>query len=74
MTAENTRGSWNGLAAVIAALVGFLALLVSAYTAYIQRQQTRALVWPRLLAGNRPADRLMVIYDKGIGPAIIRSV
>ena len=74
MAAERSRGAWNGLAAVIAALVGFLALLVSAYTAYIQRQQTRAQVWPRLLVGNRPADRLVVVYDKGMCPAIIRSV
>jgi hypothetical protein len=72
--AAASRSSWNGLAAVIAALVGFLALMVSAYTAYIQRQQTRAQVWPRLLVGDRPADRLVVIYNKGMGPAIVRSV
>ncbi len=71
---EPTRNSWNGLAAVIAALVGFLALVVSAYTAYIQRQQTRAQVWPRLLVGARPADRVLAIYDKGMGPAIVRNV
>jgi hypothetical protein len=68
------RGGNGSLGTVIAALVGFLALLVSAYTAYIQREQTRAQVWPRLLVGYRPADRLVVIYDKGLGPAIIRSV
>lgn len=68
------RGGGSSLGTVIAALVGFLALLVSAYTAYIQREQTRAQVWPRLLVGSRPADRLIVVYDKGIGPAIIRSV
>jgi len=72
--AAASRSNWNGLAAVIAALVGFLALMVSAYTAYIQRQQTRAQVWPRLLVGDRPADRLVVIYNKGMGPAIVRSV
>ncbi len=32
--------------AVIATLVGFLALCVSGYTAYMQRQQVRAAVWP----------------------------
>ncbi len=74
MSAANTRSGWNGPAAVIASLVGFLALAVSAYTAYIQRQQTRAQVWPRLLVGARPADRVIAIYDKGMGPAIVRSV
>jgi len=34
--------------AVIATLVGFCALCVSAYTAYVQRQQVRAAVWPIL--------------------------
>lgn len=74
MNDADARSRWNGLAAVIAALVGFLALAVSAYTAYIQRQQTRAQVWPRLLVGFRPADRVVAIYDKGMGPAIVRSV
>jgi len=32
--------------AVIATLMGFLALCVSGYTAYMQRQQVRAAVWP----------------------------
>jgi hypothetical protein len=72
--AADSRGQWNGLAAVIAAFVGFLALVVSAYTAYVQRQQTRAQVWPRLLVGNRPADRLVAVYNKGMGPAIVRNV
>ena len=35
---------YDAVAAVIAALVGMLALLVAGYTAYIQRQQVRALV------------------------------
>ena len=34
--------------AVIATFVGFLALCVSGYTAYMQRQQVRAAVWPIL--------------------------
>lgn len=72
--AESSRNAWNGLAAVIAAFVGFLALLVSAYTAYIQRQQTRAQVWPRLLLGVRPDQREFLLYNKGIGPAIVRTV
>jgi len=33
---------------VIATIVGFLALCVSGYTAYMQRQQVRAATWPIL--------------------------
>src|SRR5437899_9397323 len=42
--------------AVIATLVGLCALCVSAYTAYVQRQQVRAAVWPILEfdSGNGP--------------------
>ena len=42
--------------AVIATFVGFLALCVSGYTAYMQRQQVRAAVWPILEfdSGNGP--------------------
>lgn len=42
--------------AVIATLVGFCALCVSGQTAYMQRQQVRATVWPILEfdTGNGP--------------------
>lgn len=58
-----------------AVLIGFCALAVSAYTAYIQRQQVRAQVWPILLYGtsNEPMIRLTVA-NKGVGPALIRHV
>ncbi len=39
-----TRGA-SRYDAIIATLVGFLALCVSGYTAYMQRQQVRAIVW-----------------------------
>ena len=42
-----TRGA-SRYDAVIATLVGFCALRVSGYTAYVQRQQVRAAVWPWL--------------------------
>ncbi|PYI74927.1 MAG: hypothetical protein DMF04_11625 [Verrucomicrobia bacterium] len=42
-----TRGA-SRYDAVIATLVGFCALCVSGYTAYMQRQQVRAAVWPIL--------------------------
>jgi hypothetical protein len=39
---------WDALAAIIASFVGLLALVVAGYTAYIERQQVRAQVWPYL--------------------------
>ncbi len=60
--------------AVIATFVGFLALCVSGYTAYMQRQQVRAAVWPILEfdSGNGPIH--FTLANKGVGPAIIRHV
>lgn len=61
--------------AVIATLVGFLALCVSGYTAYMQRQQVRAAVWPILEFdhSNQP-DIHFTVANKGVGPAIIKHV
>jgi hypothetical protein len=60
--------------AIIATFVGFLALCVSGYTAYVQRQQVRAAVWPILEfdSGNGPIQ--FTLANKGVGPAIIRHV
>lgn len=68
------RRHWDGLAAVIAAFVGLLALCVSGYTAYLQRQQVRAQVWPYLESGISSSKRSVMLFNKGVGPAIIRSV
>lgn len=65
--------NWDALGAVIAALIGLLALCVSGYTAWIQRQQVRAQVWPWLLAGNNDNQNSVEVYNKGVGPAIVRS-
>jgi hypothetical protein len=61
--------------AIIATLVGLCALCVSAYTAYVQRQQVRAAVWPILEfdSANAP-DIHYILANKGVGPAIIRHV
>ena len=61
--------------AVIATFVGFLALCVSGYTAYMQRQQVRAAVWPifEFDSSNAP-DIHFTLANKGVGPAIIRHV
>jgi hypothetical protein len=68
-----TRGA-SRYDAVIATLVGLCALCVSGYTAYMQRQQVRAAVWPILEfdSGNAPIH--FTLANKGVGPAIIRHV
>lgn len=61
--------------ALIATFVGVCALCVSGYTAYMQRQQVRAAVWPILEfdTSNGP-DIHYTVTNKGVGPAIIRHV
>ena len=71
---RSRRPTWDGVAALIAALIGVIALLVSGYTAYIQRQQVRAQVWPHLLVGNYDPEHAIGVLNKGVGPAIVRSV
>jgi len=66
------RKDWNALAAVIAALIGLLALCVSGYTAWLQRQQVRAEVWPYLQPGISPSQRQATLSNKGVGPATVR--
>jgi hypothetical protein len=60
---------------IIATLVGVCALGVAGYTAYMQRQQVRAAVWPILecYSSNAP-DIHFTLSNKGVGPAIIRNV
>ncbi len=68
------RRDWDGVAAIIAALVGLLALCVSGYTAFLQKQQVRAQVWPYLEPGMSASKREVVLFNKGVGPAIIHNV
>jgi len=65
---------WSGVAAVVAALIGFMALLVSGYTALIQRQQVSAQVWPYLLIGYADPERSIIVMNKGVGPAQVRAM
>jgi hypothetical protein len=75
----------DAIGITIASFVGLLALLVSAYTAYIQRQQVRAQVWPYLTrawvdpteldpASSDGTLHKLAVFNKGVGPAIVRSV
>lgn len=68
------KPEWDAVAAVIAALIGLLALVVSGYTAVLQRQQVRAEVWPMLQPAISPSRRSVSIENKGVGPAIVRSL
>jgi hypothetical protein len=68
-----TRGA-SRYDAVIATLVGFCALCVSGYTAYMQRQQVRAAVWPILQFDHSNGPIRFTLANKGVGPAIIKHV
>ncbi len=66
--------NWDAYAAVIASLIGLLALVVSGYTAYLQRQQVRAQVWPRLEIANSNLNLKQFVGNQGLGPAKIVGV
>ena len=65
---------WDALAAIIASLVGLLALVIAGYTAYIERQQVRAQVWPYLQAGYSGSFYRYIWINRGVGPAVVKSV
>lgn len=70
------RRDWDAYTALIATLIGLVALLVSGYTAYVQRQQLRAQVWPYLLieTGNVPPFVGFHAVNSGTGPARVMAV
>jgi hypothetical protein len=70
---RETRGA-SRYDAIIATFVGLCALCVSGYTAYVQRQQVRAVVWPILEFDSSNAPIHFTLANKGVGPAIIRHV
>lgn len=61
-------------AVVIASLIGLLALAVSGYTAYVQREQLRAQVWPHLLLARSTVDPRYFLSNTGTGPAKIAAL
>lgn len=80
-TVERRAIKWDAIAAIIASLVGLLALIVAGYTAYIQRytadierQQVRAQVWPYLGWAFSPAFSQYIWMNQGVGPAVVKSV
>lgn len=61
------------IVAVSAGVIGLAALAISAYQAYIMREQQRASVWPRieiLMTNSAPVFKL-TLSNPGIGPALI---
>lgn len=71
--APGKRTEWDAVAAVIAALIGLLALGVSGYTAVLQREQVRAEVWPYLQPAVviEQGQLAISIENKGVGPALV---
>ena len=72
--AGKPRRDWDALAAVIAALIGLLALAVSGYTAYVQREQLRAQVWPHLTIQSSNVDPDWQVTNVGTGPARVTAM
>lgn len=66
--------NWDAYAALIASLIGLLALGLSGYTAYVQRQQLRAQVWPRLELVYSTVDPSLFIDNQGTGPAHVTAM
>jgi hypothetical protein len=71
---KETRGA-SRYEAFVATFIALLAVCVAGYTAYMQRQQVRAAVWPILEfdSSNSP-DIHFTLSNKGVGPALIRHV
>ena len=71
---KQTRGA-SRYDAVVATFIALLAVCVAGYTAYMQRQQVRAAVWPILeFDTSIQPDIHLTLSNKGFGPAIIRHV
>ncbi|HEX7837029.1 MAG TPA: hypothetical protein VF469_06170 [Kofleriaceae bacterium] len=65
---------WDAYAAVIASFIGLLALAISGYTAYVQRQQLRAQVWPHLQLWKSTVNLGFYVTNQGTGPACVTAV
>lgn len=71
---KKPRKDWDRITAVAAVLIGVVAVVVSVYTAMLQRQQVSAEVWPRLAFYFAGTEGEFRVANKGVGPAIIESV
>jgi hypothetical protein len=68
------RERGDRLITISAGFIGIAALLISAYQAYIMREQQRASVWPRveLLITNSSEAFSLSMSNAGIGPALVQ--
>jgi hypothetical protein len=62
------------LGALMAVLVGAMALAVSVYTARLQLRQVRAEVWPHVTFSFRSDLRSVQMVNRGVGPAQLEWV
>ena len=65
---------WDAYAAVIASFIGLLALAVSGYTAYVQRQQLRAQAWPHVELEESNVKLHFIATNRGTGPARVTAM
>src|SRR3954469_5768792 len=74
--AGKPRRDWDALAAVIASFIGLLALAVSGYTAYVQREQLHAQVLPHLTIASSNVDpgSSWYVTNEGMGPARVTAM
>jgi len=70
---KETRGATR-YETIIATFIALLAVGVAGYTAYMQRQQVRAAVWPILEFDSSNGPVRFTLANKGVGPAIIKHV
>jgi hypothetical protein len=76
---SSTARTWrNGLRidAIASGFVAALALAVSTYNVYLQREQLRAQMWPHLqwMYSNSSSVFQLEAMNAGVGPAIIEGV
>lgn len=66
--------NWDKITALSAVFIGACALLVSLYTAFLQRSQVRAQTWPFLQLWQTDEGRAFSVSNRGVGPARILDV
>ena len=74
MPEENETRAATRYETIIATFIALLAVGVAGYTAYMQRQQVRAAVWPILEFDSSSGPIRFTLANKGVGPAIIKHV
>jgi hypothetical protein len=78
---ESSAGGWR-FEALASGLVAMLALVISAYTVYVQRQQLKVQAWPRLTVvsevrpGTNPGEMHVTfsLKNRGVAPAEVRAM